>query len=158
MDRSSRKFLCATIKMISLKLLHCMRRSFVQASALSNKGQFTNTILLSFNGNFILFRFSYNKPISTKFWSCSGGRVVVPRTKFYRDRIAGECIYIGLLSDNSANKFLFSTDTWCNDNVIVTSERRRFDVAMTLSLRRVSTEGQLEMLVRKPSQMDLRSI
>ena len=46
---------------------------------------------LIFNENFILLIFPYNKPISTIFWSSCGSRVVVSRTKFYRDLIAYEC-------------------------------------------------------------------
>ena len=32
-----------------------------------------------------------------------------------------------------------ATDTWCNNNVIITPKRRRFHIKMTLSLRRVPT-------------------
>ena len=45
---------------------------------------------------------------------------------------------VGLYSEYSANKFKFSTDTLRDDEVIVTSMRRRFGVIMTLSLRHVS--------------------
>ena len=51
----------------------------------------------------------------------------------------------------------FLTDRWRNNNVIITSKRRRFDVKMTLLLRRVPAAGGLETVKVRVIISEVRS-